>query len=69
VANRAIMVVVMADRNTAFVVFGLFVSLSAAYVAFQLADAVVDVTLAQIISGIVFGITAILLDRIWRARK
>jgi hypothetical protein len=56
-------------RDVAFVVFGLFVSLSASYVAFQLADAVFDVTLAKIISGIIFGITVIMLDRIWRARK
>jgi hypothetical protein len=56
-------------RNAGFVILGLFVSVSAAYVAFQLAAAVVDVTLAQIISGVIFGITAIFLDRAWRARK
>jgi membrane associated rhomboid family serine protease len=54
----------MTARDIAFVVFGLFVALSASYVAYQIAIAVgLGVASAGPIAGLVFAVTAIMIDR------
>jgi hypothetical protein len=54
----------MNTRSIAFIVFGLFVAISAAYVAFELLAAMgLDAYVAVPISGIVFAVTIFLIDR------
>jgi hypothetical protein len=55
----------MTARKVAFVVFWLFVAISAAYTAFQMAaSAGLATFLAQTIAGIVFGIVVLTVNRI-----
>jgi hypothetical protein len=54
----------MNTRSIAFIVFGLFVAISAAYVAFELLAAMgLGLYGAVPISGIVFAVTVFLIDR------
>jgi hypothetical protein len=55
----------MSARKLAFVAFWLFVAISAAYAAFQMAISVgLATSLAQLIAGIVFGVVALTANRI-----
>jgi hypothetical protein len=54
----------MRTRKVAFVAFGIFVALSATYVAFQLVAATsLGVDWAIPISGLVFTVTVLTIDR------
>jgi hypothetical protein len=54
----------MKVRDALFVAFGIFVALSAAYVAFQLAvDAGLSTASAGPISGLVFTVAVLMIDR------
>ena len=58
----------MSLRSVGLAVFGLFVAISAAYVAFQLIAATpLGIYGAAPIAGVIFGATAIMLDRAFRA--
>jgi hypothetical protein len=55
----------MSARKLVFVGFWLFVAISAAYAAFQMAvSAGLATSLAQAIAGIVFGVVVLTADRV-----